>query len=162
MDTMDTSRLPRAELPAHLTDLLCPSLGHDIPHPRATNAWNRHAADAIMGGRWLGAWLTVTAAIANSGSFLSEMSVTSQTLIGMAERGLLPRRLKEESVHGTYPWALGTIALIIALSQPLNFHALVLVCKCVRLDAFASRRGDGVRRWLPGGMNHVSSHVEVM
>lgn len=70
------------------------------------------------------------AAVANSGSFLSEMSVTSQTLIGMSERGLLPKRMMEESRHGTYPWALGTIAVLIAISQPLDFHALVLVCEC--------------------------------
>lgn len=91
---------------------------------------HRYAADAIAGGKWLGAWLTVTAAVANSGSFLSEMTVTSQTLVGMAERGLLPRKLLEESPHGTRPYALGVIALLIAVSQPLDFHALVLVCEC--------------------------------
>lgn len=96
---------------------------------------DRHAADAIAGGRWLGAWLTITAAVANSGSFLSEMSVTSQTLIGMAERGFLPSKLRNESPHGSYPWALATIAGIIALSQPFDFHALVLICKCCMLGA---------------------------
>lgn len=69
--------------------------------------------------------------MANSGSFLSEMTVTSQTLIGMSERGLLPKKLMKESRHGTHPWALGTIALLIAVSQPLDFHALVLVCEYV-------------------------------
>lgn len=71
----------------------------------------------------------MTAAVANSGSFLSEMSVTSQTLIGMAERGLLPKKLMKESRYGTHPWALGTIASLIAVSQPLDFHSLVLVCE---------------------------------
>ncbi|CAM9712514.1 unnamed protein product, partial [Discosporangium mesarthrocarpum] len=88
----------------------------------------RHAADAIAGGRWLGTWLTIMAAISNSGSYLSEMSVTSQTLTGMSERGLLPQKLAEESQFGTHPWALGTIAAFIAASQPLDFDALVLVC----------------------------------
>lgn len=61
------------------------------------------------------------------------MSVTSQTLIGMAERGLLSKRLMEESRYGTHPWALATIAVLIAVSQPLDFHALVLVCECARV-----------------------------
>ena len=60
---------------------------------------------------------------------MSEMTVTSQTLIGMSERGLLPKRLLEESRYGTHPWALGVIAFLIAVSQPLDFHALVLVCE---------------------------------
>lgn len=57
------------------------------------------------------------------------MSVTSQALIGMSERGLLPKKLLEESRHGTHPYALGTIAFLISVSQPLDFHALVLVCE---------------------------------
>lgn len=58
------------------------------------------------------------------------MTVTSQTLIGMSERGLLPKKLLKESRHGTYPYALAVIAVLIAVSQPLDFHALVLVCEC--------------------------------
>lgn len=69
--------------------------------------------------------------MANSGSFLSEMTVTSQTLIGMSERGLLPKKLLKESRYGTHPYALGVIAILIAVSQPLDFHALVLVCECL-------------------------------
>lgn len=95
----------------------------------------RHAADAIAGGQWLGGWLTVTAAVANSGSFLSEMSVTSQTLIGMSERGLLPGRLMRESRHGTHVWALAVIAVFVCVSQPLDFEALVLVCEWRLLTA---------------------------
>lgn len=94
-----------------------------------TNNADRYAADAIAGGKWLGAWLTITAAVANSGSFLSEMTVTSQALVGMSEGGLLPQKLLVESRHGTHPYALGVIAALIAISQPLDFHALVLVCE---------------------------------
>lgn len=88
------------------------------------------AANAIAGGEWLGTWMTVMSAVSNSGSFLSEMSVTSQTVVGMSERGFLPRKIMAESRHGTYPWALGAIAVIIAISQPLDFKELVLVCEC--------------------------------
>ncbi|CAM9299754.1 unnamed protein product [Choristocarpus tenellus] len=91
----------------------------------------RLAADSIAGGRWLGVWLMLTAAVANSGSYLSEMSVTSQTLAGMAEGALLPSSLKYKGRHGTHPWALVTIAAIIAASQPLDFDALVRVCNFV-------------------------------
>lgn len=89
--------------------------------------------------------------MANSGSFLSEMTVTSQTLIGMSERGLLPKKLLKESRYGTYPYALGVIAVLIAVSQPLNFHALVLVCECaacfVQMRLFVlSPAGNGVVR----------------
>lgn len=90
----------------------------------------RMAANAIAGGEWLGTWVTVMSVVSNSGSFLSEMSVTSQTVVGMSERGFLPRKIMTESRHGTYPWALGAIAVIIAISQPLDFKELVLVCEC--------------------------------
>ena len=89
----------------------------------------RVAADAIAGGKWLGTWITAMSAVSNSGSFLSEMSVTSQTLVGMAERGFMPMKIMAESRHGTHPWALGTIAVVIAMSQPLDFKELILVCE---------------------------------
>lgn len=90
--------------------------------------------------------------MANSGSFLSEMTVTSQTLIGMSERGLLPKKLLKESRYGTYPYALGVIAVLIAVSQPLDFHALVLVCECaarfVQMRLFVlSAAGNGMVRF---------------
>lgn len=121
-----------------------PSYFPPFLHPVLIDPSRRHAADAIAGGKWLGIWVTIIAAVANSGSFLSEMSVTSQTLIGMSERGLLPKRLMDESRHGTYPWALGVIAALVAVSQPLDFTALVLICEYFLCpDMMVARSTDG-------------------
>ncbi|CAM9381740.1 unnamed protein product [Ectocarpus fasciculatus] len=131
-------------------------------YPEWEPGYLRYAADEIAGGKWLGAWLTITAAVANSGSFLSEMTVTSQALVGMSEGGLLPQKLLVESRHGTHPYALGVIAALIAISQPLDFHALVLVCNflytlqtALELAAFYRLRTalPGLRRpyRVPGG-----------
>ncbi|CBI37465.3 unnamed protein product, partial [Vitis vinifera] len=55
----------------------------------------------MIGGVWLGWWITGAAAASNLGMFVAEMSSDSFQLLGMAERGMLPSIFAKRSHYGT-------------------------------------------------------------
>ncbi|KAK9144167.1 hypothetical protein Sjap_004070 [Stephania japonica] len=55
----------------------------------------------MIGGVWLRWWIQAAAAMSNMGMFLAEMSSDSFQLLGMAERGMLPKLFAKRSRHGT-------------------------------------------------------------
>ncbi|KAK9120439.1 hypothetical protein Syun_018056 [Stephania yunnanensis] len=55
----------------------------------------------MIGGVWLRWWIQAAAAMSNMGMFLAEMSSDSFQLLGMAERGMLPKLFAKRSQHGT-------------------------------------------------------------
>ncbi|GMI46418.1 hypothetical protein TrCOL_g11201 [Triparma columacea] len=54
-----------------------------------------------VGGRWLGVWIVAGAGISNVGLYCAEMGSDSYQLMGMADRGLLPKALGRRSKYGT-------------------------------------------------------------
>lgn len=54
-----------------------------------------------VGGRFLEAWITLAAVGSQIGLFEAEMSSDSFQVLGMAERGMLPKRLGIRSKYGT-------------------------------------------------------------
>jgi amino acid transporter len=54
-----------------------------------------------IGGPWLGVWLVFAAAISNVGLFEAEMSSDAYQLMGMADRGLIPKVFTKRSRFGT-------------------------------------------------------------
>ena len=54
-----------------------------------------------VGGHWLSWWMVAAAAISQIGQFEAEMSSDSFQLLGMAERGFLPKALAKRSKHDT-------------------------------------------------------------
>ena len=54
-----------------------------------------------VGGHWLSWWMVAAAAISQIGQFEAEMSSDSFQLLGMAERGFLPKALGKRSKHDT-------------------------------------------------------------
>eukprot|EP00803_Ostreobium_quekettii_P007487 evm.model.scf_227.3 EVM.evm.TU.scf_227.3 scf_227:35250-42034(+) len=54
-----------------------------------------------VAGDWLKAWIVLAAAASQIGLFEAEMSSDSYQVLGMAERGMLPKRLGVRSRHGT-------------------------------------------------------------
>lgn len=76
-------------------------------------------------GPWLGAWTVFAAAIGNIALFEAEMSGDAFQLLGMGERGLVPKLFAKRSKFGTptYGILLGT-AVIIVLSMA-SFDAIV-------------------------------------
>jgi amino acid transporter len=82
-------------------------------------------------GPWLGAWTVFAAGISNIGLFQAELSSDAFQLMGMADRGYLPKIFSQRSKHGTptYGLAVGT-AVIVAMGvsdldqliEMLNFN----------------------------------------
>jgi len=82
-------------------------------------------------GPWLGAWTVFAAGISNIGLFQAELSTDAFQLMGMADRGYLPKIFGQRSKHGTptYGLILGT-AVIVAMGvsdidrliEMLNFN----------------------------------------
>ena len=54
-----------------------------------------------VGGKWLGMWTIFAAGISNLALFEAEMSSDAFQLMGMAERGFLPKIFATRSKHGT-------------------------------------------------------------
>jgi amino acid transporter len=97
-------------------------------------------------GPWLGAWTIFAAAISNIALFQAELSADSFQLLGMADRGHIPKLFSQRSRHGTatYGIILGTAVIVVLgashldqLIEMLNFnYALSLLmeyCAFVKL-----------------------------
>jgi amino acid transporter len=78
-----------------------------------------------VGGPWLGAWMVFAAAISNLALFQAELSGDAFQLMGMADRGMIPKVFTKRSRFGTPENGilLGTV-VIMALSVA-DFDALV-------------------------------------
>lgn len=97
-------------------------------------------------GPWLGAWTVFASGISNIALFQAELSADAFQLMGMADRGHVPKLFSHRSRHGTptYGIILGT-AIIVAMSlahldqliEMLNFnYAIALLlefCAFVKL-----------------------------
>ena len=68
-----------------------------------------------IGGEWLGAWTIFAAGISNLAMYEAELSSDSFKLMGMAERGHLPKLFKTRSKYGTPTNGiiLGTVVIIV-------------------------------------------------
>ncbi len=68
-----------------------------------------------IGGNWLGAWTIFAAGISNLALFEAELSADSFQLMGMAERGYLPKIFQKRSRYGTPTNGiiLGTLVIIV-------------------------------------------------
>jgi len=82
-------------------------------------------------GPWLGAWTVFAAGISNIALFQAELSSDAFQLMGMADRGYLPKIFSKRSKHGTptYGLILGTAVIVVMgvsdldkLIEMLNFN----------------------------------------
>jgi amino acid transporter len=82
-------------------------------------------------GPWLGAWTVFAAGISNIALFQAELSADAFQLMGMADRGHLPKIFSHRSRHGTptYGIVLGTAVIVVmgvsnldTLIEMLNFN----------------------------------------
>lgn len=78
-----------------------------------------------IGGPWLGAWTVFAAAISNIALFQAELSADAYQLMGMADRGHIPKIFSKRSKHGTPTNGiiLGT-AVIVVMSMS-DFDQLI-------------------------------------
>ena len=78
-----------------------------------------------VGGVWLGWWMEASAALSNMGMFEAEMSSDSFQLLGMAERGMLPKCFATRSVHGTPTLGIIASASGVLLLSSLSFQEII-------------------------------------
>lgn len=79
----------------------------------------------IIGGVWLRWWIQGAAAVSNMGMFVAEMSSDSFQLLGMAERGMLPKFFGKRSRYGTPVIGILFSASGVLLLSWLSFQEIV-------------------------------------
>jgi hypothetical protein len=57
-----------------------------------------------VGGQWLAVWIVIAAGFSQVGQYQAEMASDSYQVLGMAERGFLPKALGKRSKHDTPTW----------------------------------------------------------
>jgi len=92
------------------------------------------AVNSEIVGPWLGVWTIIAAGISNIALFQAELSSDAFQLMGMADRGHLPKIFSKRSRHGTptYGIILGTAVIVVmgasdldTLIEMLNFNYAV-------------------------------------
>lgn len=76
-------------------------------------------------GPWLGGWMVVAAGISNISLFMAELSADSYQIMGMAERGLVPKIFTHRSRFGTPTYGILLCWLVIVFMSFSNFNELI-------------------------------------
>lgn len=76
-------------------------------------------------GTWLGAWVLFAAGISNLAMFMSEMSSDAFQILGLAERGYLPKIFAKRSRYGTPTWGLLVGAAVILAMSVTDLSSLI-------------------------------------
>ena len=78
-----------------------------------------------IAGEWLGGWLVFAAGISNIAMFQAELSSDAFQLMGMAERGFLPKIFATRSRHGTPTYGILVGTLVIICMSVANLDDLI-------------------------------------
>lgn len=89
------------------------------------NAGYFTAVSVTIGGTWLGAYTVVASAISNIALFEAEMSGDAYQLMGMGDRGLIPKWFTKRSRYGTPVNGIVVGTLVIILMSVADFDELV-------------------------------------
>ncbi len=82
------------------------------------------AAEEI-GGEWLGAWVVFAAGVSNIGMFQAELSADAFQLMGMADRGFVPKIFATRSRHGTPTYGIMLGVAVIVVMGTFNLEQLI-------------------------------------
>ena len=83
-----------------------------------------------IGGQWLGAWMVFAAGISNIAMFEAEMSSDAFKIMGMAERGYLPKCFEARSKYGTPTAGILTNTIVIIAFSCADFGQLLELLNC--------------------------------
>jgi len=83
-----------------------------------------------IGGQWLGVWTIFAAGISNVALFEAEMSSDAFKIMGMAERGYLPKWFKARSKYGTPTAGILTNTVVIIALGTADFGQLLELLNC--------------------------------
>lgn len=78
-----------------------------------------------IAGPWLAGWTVLAAAVSNIGLFEAEMSGDAYQLMGMADRGLIPKIFSKRSRFGTPTYGILVGTFVIFCLGVADFDALV-------------------------------------
>ncbi|KAL7545427.1 hypothetical protein ACHAWF_008779 [Thalassiosira exigua] len=116
-------------------------LGYIIPLLVAVGATDYSQADWVdgqlgqvavdIGGKWLGMWTIFAAGISNLALFEAEMSSDAFKLMGMAERGYLPKVFQTRSKYGTPTAGIIFNTLVIVAFSCAGFGQLLEILNAV-------------------------------
>jgi len=117
------------------------AVGYIVPVLVAVGATDYHQSEWVdghlgtvavdIGGRWLGAWTILAAGISNVAMFEAEMSSDAFKIMGMAERGYLPKCFEARSKYGTPTAGIITNTIvIIVFSCAADFGQLLELLNC--------------------------------
>lgn len=104
---------------------LLAALGATDTNQRDWDAGYFTAVSVAIGGSWLGAYTVLASAISNIALFEAEMSGDAYQLMGMADRGLIPKWFTKRSRHGTPVNGIIIGTLVIILMSVADFDQLV-------------------------------------
>ena len=127
---------PRRVFPkAMFLSVVMVALSYILPLLAAIGATDSDQADWNAGyfttaaidiaGPWLGAWLIFAAAVSNIALFEAELSGDAYQLMGMADRGLIPKLFCKRSRFGTPTNGILLGTLVIIAMGVANFDQLV-------------------------------------
>jgi amino acid transporter len=101
------------------------SIGASTAHQSEWNAGFFTKVAGEIAGPWLAAWMVLAAAVSNIGLFEAEMSGDAYQLMGMADRGLIPKYFCRRSRFGTPTNGILVGTFVIFCLGVANFDALV-------------------------------------
>jgi amino acid transporter len=78
-----------------------------------------------IGGEWLGAWVVFAAGVSNIALFQAELSADAFQLMGMAERGFVPKIFGARSRHGTPTYGILLGVIVIVAMGTFNLDKLI-------------------------------------
>lgn len=83
-------------------------------------------AASDIGGSWLGLWVVIAAGVSNIGLYQAELSQEAYQLMGMSDRGYVPKLFGTRSRFGTptYSILFGTIVVIV-MGSSLHLESLI-------------------------------------
>eukprot|EP00301_Raphidiophrys_heterophryoidea_P003339 c11512_g1_i2.p1 GENE.c11512_g1_i2~~c11512_g1_i2.p1 ORF type:complete len:406 (-),score=80.08 c11512_g1_i2:191-1408(-) len=89
-----------------------------------------------LGGEWLQDWIVFAVAISSVGLFEAEMSGDSFQLLGMAERGMIPRFFMYRSRFGTPTFGILLSAVSLSLCAFLSLQKIIELLNILYVWAF--------------------------
>ena len=114
---------------SYLLPLLMATGVADAPQSGWVNGYLETVTYSI-GGPILGLWLVLGAAVSNIGQFEAELSSDSFLLMGMADRGYLPKFLSHRSPYGTPTVGILICLVVIILCLTKGLSTVVAMENC--------------------------------
>jgi len=96
----------------------------DAPQSAWTDGYLATAVAQVSGG-WLEDWLIFAAGVTNIGLFQAEMAADAYQVMGMADRGYLPKMFATRSQYGTPTYGILLCLAVVLMMSSANFDKII-------------------------------------